>query len=280
MTIVKRRICDPHIHIYPSGAATNNLRRVLYGENGFQIPSSHLTDLPGEFTAKAYLEHARPHGVRLAVNLPVANRGKKAAGVAAINEWCLGQHEESCGQVRSLGAINPTTMSQVEIAGELDRIKRSKLISGVKLIPMAGPAFQEFDPADCRLEPFYKAVADRDMMIVWHMGSRMKDPVNVATAKKIADIYERYAGRIRMVAAHLGNDAWEEVRVHLIGLEGIAFDLAYVYPMETEYPYIVRTNGATFRRVISDVGTGRTFGGYDFPHMSVGVGQGAFDPWP
>lgn len=268
-----RKICDPHVHIYPH-KALRSLLQALYGDHGFKIPASYLRGLPEKFAAKDYLQHAEPHGVQLAVNLPVANKSENAVGVAAINDWCLEQQEESKGKLVSLGAINPRAMSEPEIKAELDRIVESQLISGIKLIPMTGPAFQEFDPADERLEPLYKAVADRDMLIVWHMGSRRNDN-NVATVQKIAAIHERYG--MRMVAAHLGNDQWEIVAQHLAKFAGVAFDLAYNYPMDIDYSHIIQINGAILRQAIRDVGQERIFAGFDFPHMSVPVGVEAFD---
>ena len=154
-----RKICDPHMHLYPRETAAK-VRAALYGKHRLKIPLAYLEGLPDQFTALAYLEHAGPHGVALAINLPVATRDKTAGEVAKTNNWCAEQQELSENRVCSVGAISPH-LGQEDLITELNRIIDLGLLRAIKLVPMSSKAFQEFDPADAKFDFLYRALADR-----------------------------------------------------------------------------------------------------------------------
>lgn len=256
------RIIDSHVHLYPAAAAAKV--RKFMGQ--YPIPSHFTKDLPLRFDADHYLTHAASHGVVAAVNLPVAPKESSPQDVSRLNDSCAQIMEEHGGRIFSFGALNPHH-ALVDIQAEVRRIRALGLL-GVKLHPirnMKAATFQEFDPADEKMFPIYRAIADAGLPLYWHAGSPFReDQTFNATPRKLRMIKQTFFSGQPMYVAHRGgmHFKWEEVMRNFGDLEGVVFDLAYTY---------FGMSDSELSQVVADVGSRRILLGSDFPYMSVPV---------
>jgi predicted TIM-barrel fold metal-dependent hydrolase len=94
----------------------------------------------------------------------------------------------------------------------LDHAVNKLKLTGLKL----GPAYQHFDPTDHKYWPFFAAVQNYGIPIIWHQGTTFPSRAKIRWANPLwlEDIAMDFPD-LRMIIAHLGHP-WEEDMVALI----------------------------------------------------------------
>ncbi|MFH1825927.1 MAG: amidohydrolase family protein [bacterium] len=271
------RIADSHVHIFgqEKTAGIQAFNRAF--TRTFDNMAHFVDGLPEHFDAPHYLEHAKAHGVEVAINLPVARWHYDEAKVRELNIKSAELVADNPGEIYSFGSINPRRPI-AEIKPALDEIVALGLL-GVKLHPiddMGNEAlgfvrYQQFDPADPDMDDVYRAIADRGLRIFWHAGSPIiGDRKYNATPPKLRVIYDRFFQGMPMELAHAWGqfESWDEIVKYLADLELVNGDLAY-----TQFGFFK----VPLTEVIRVMGAGRLRFGVDFPFMSVNKALEGFE---
>jgi predicted TIM-barrel fold metal-dependent hydrolase len=263
------RSIDNHAHFY----GRDQTEKVRGSLKRLRIPEHLKRSLPSHFDADSYLEHVSGLGVAAAVDLFVAHRGMRPIDVMKTNLDKASVAAASEGRITVMGGVGPHH-NQQDIRAELDQVVALNM-RGVKLHPMRGKGFQEFDPTDKRYRFLYKEIADRGLHIYWHTGfsTRQGDVYNFTPrdATRLADQYPT----LTMTLAHLGGHvidatifgfeggfpaALEETARCLADKPNVSFDLAYV---------LVILKPEQVCQAITRLGHERIMGGHDFPFTAV-----------
>ncbi len=228
-------IIDFHAHVYTDQDAP---KTIAAAERRVGIEAG------GQGTVSDLRKSMRSSGIDLSVLLPVARQPQQ---VGEVNDWFLRAAGEG---LITFGAIHPF---QPDLVEELDRLK-NKEVRGVKVVPF----LQKVYPDDPRCDPLYKALIERDMVLVFHAG---KEPVDLREVFGTPDRFARVADRhpdLTLVLSHLGGfRMWRDVRKFLIPpAENVYFDTSYVS---------TRLSLEETLALILEMGTDRVLFGTDYP---------------
>lgn len=143
-------------------------------------------------------------GIDRALVLPVATNPEK---VGSVNRFSASVREP---RLVMLGALHPFSLTWRD---EMDEVL-SLGMQGIKL----HPEYQGFEPDDPDLLPFFAALRDAGLVVVFHAGEDISfDPPARATPQTIATLLDRLPG-IRILATHMGGfRLWDEVEHFLVG---------------------------------------------------------------
>lgn len=207
-------VVDFHTHCFPDSLASRAVSK-LAALCGLQP----YTD----GTVSGLRRSMREAGVSLSVVQPVATRPQQ---VRTINTWAAEQDaiRRSSRQPEQLlffGTMHPDLADWRE---EIGRIKRDGLL-GIKF----HPDYQGFFVDEDRMWPFYEALFQEGLIILFHAGSDagLPPPVHCAP-ERLARVLDQFPGG-RIVAAHMGGyRCWEGVARHLAGKE-LYFDTSFSF---------------------------------------------------
>ena len=175
-------------------------------------------------------------GIERALVLPVATNPDK---VSSVNRFSAGVDD---ARLVMLGALHPFSDSWRE---ELDEVLALGM-PGVKL----HPEYQEFEPDDPELLPFFAAIRDSGLVVVF-------DPPARATPERLSTLLGHLPG-LKIVATHMGSfRLWDQVERHLVGKPvwlDTPFGLGYM-PDEQ------------FHRILADHGSDYVMFGTDSPWL-------------
>ncbi|RME63794.1 MAG: hypothetical protein D6778_09005 [Nitrospirae bacterium] len=227
---------DFHTHIFPEKIAEEALRR-LSEHSG---PYKPCTD----GTARGLLESMERAGIEASV---VANIATKPTQMWPIYEFCT---EIKSTKLYPLVSFHPeNSLSEVR---QLIRKAKQSGIFGVKLHPM----YQNFWIDEDRMFPFYKAVADEGMFLMFHTGYDIAFPGNeqahVLRLKKVA---ERLPS-LHIVSTHMGGwHQWQYLK-ELSELENLYTETSMT---------ITETGPDRFLELLEEFPLERIFFGTDSP---------------
>lgn len=196
-------VVDVHTHVFPPAVAQRAV--------GSLIEGARLRPFY-DGTVGGLLAQMDRSGVDVSVLQPVATR---ASQVQSINDWTASLASE---RLVPFGAMHPEFP---EPETEIERMAALG-IRGIKL----HPEFQDFDPADPRMERVYRAAARHGLCILFHAG---EDPA-YETVRGVPPTFKRLIAEhpeLTIILAHLGGyQIWDEVTEHLLG-ERVYLDTAY-----------------------------------------------------
>ena len=207
-------VVDFHVHCFPDRLALRAIPE-LAAAGGIQPYS--------DGTVSGLRRSMREAGVSLSVVQPVATRPQQ---VRVINAWAAEQEaiRRSSRQPEQLlffGTLHPDLVDWRE---EIGRIREDGLL-GIKF----HPDYQGFFVDEERMWPFYEALLQEGLIILFHAGEDVGFPPPVhCTPEGLARVLHRFPGG-RIVAAHMGGyRCWEGVARHLVGKE-IYFDTSFSF---------------------------------------------------
>ncbi|MDP8214844.1 MAG: amidohydrolase family protein [Candidatus Euphemobacter frigidus] len=215
------RIIDFHTHAFPDELAEKAIGR-LHERSG-DYRAYH------DGTVSGLLGSMDRAGIEQAVIASIATRPEQ---VPNITDWSIRIRSE---RIIPFASIHPDFR---DFAEELDRIKDAGL-RGIKLHPM----YQEFVLDDPALLPLYRAIADRDLVCLFHAGWDIAFPDNdQASPRRILHVHEAVP-TLKIVASHLGGwHVWDEVAELLLGR-----------PIYLETSFAIReAEASVFRRIIEN----------------------------
>jgi len=190
-------VIDSHAHFFPDKVAAAAVSK-LEGTSG------QKAFLDG--TRDGLLESMERTGIELALVLPVATNPEK---VSSVNRFSAAVGEP---RLQMFGGLHPASRTWRE---ELDELI-SLGLPGVKL----HPEYQEFNPDDPSLLPFFAAMRDAGVLVAFHCGEDISfEPPARCTPKSIAFLLDNLPG-IRIFATHMGGfRLWDDSERWLIGRE-------------------------------------------------------------
>lgn len=121
-----------------------------------------------------------------------------AAGVATPNRHIADFCRNAQTPTIAFAALDPTDADWPDQLAEA----RELGFQGVKLYPV----LSLYDPADVTFEPFYAAIADAGMVIVWHMGATPSASGRLSVTQPLVldEVARRHPG-LAMIIAHMGH---------------------------------------------------------------------------
>jgi predicted TIM-barrel fold metal-dependent hydrolase len=204
-TIMRAMIIDFHTHIYPESRAKKVLADVSRRAN---IPCY------ADGTMQSLLTSMAQGGIDLSV---ISRIAVKAERVDTVNHWLQQQVREGIVPLATVHPDLPVTSGWIEDI-------RHRGFKGFKL----HPDYQQFFVDDKRMYPFYAAMEQEGMPVLFHAGlDRGLPPPVHATPKRLLRVYRDFPG-LTMVAAHMGGeDNYDETEQYLLGT-GIYLDTSFV----------------------------------------------------
>lgn len=226
------KIIDAHCHIYPEKIAdkATNAIGVFY-------------DIP-MYTAGC-AQRLKESGAKIHTDrFLVCSAATTPEQTYSINDFIAGQ----CKQNPSFFGLGTMHYQLPDIEDELDRLI-SLGLHGVKF----HNDFQGYDLDDPQAIPMYKAMAKRDLPVLFHMGDAHRQHT---TAKQLANVM-RQVPDLKVIAAHFGGyQAWDQVKKGLPNSENLRFDTS------SSLMFISKEQALDF---IDHYGIDRFFFGTDFP---------------
>lgn len=212
---------DFHTHAFPDDLAEKALHSLH--QNSADYRACH------DGTVNGLLKSMDRAGIERAV---VASIATKPEQVEKITRWSIAIQSE---RIIPFPSLHPQYRDFPE---ELKRIKESGL-KGIKLHPM----YQEFTIDQPELFPLYRAIAENNLVLLFHAGCDIAFPGNhQADPDRILNVHRAFP-ELKIVASHLGGwQTWEEVIVNLVGKP--------IY-LETSFA-ITETKPAVFRQILKD----------------------------
>lgn len=217
---MKRKIVDFHAHAFHdkiAEKAAQNLNE-YYG-----IP------LAGNGLFSVLLDSMKESGID---KLVVHATATKAAQVEVINDYVAGLITPD---IIGFGTLHPDYQG---FEKELDRIV-SLGLRGIKLHPI----FQDFAIDTPVMLSVYRAIAERRLPVLLHVGDENSDK---STPRRLAAVLDAIPD-LTVVAPHLGGYAeWEDAKTYLLGRENVYLDTssAIRFMSPEAAAEIIRTHGA------------------------------------
>jgi len=228
------RIIDAHTHIFPVKIATKASESIgnFYGI-GMNSDASSATLLE---------EESKIHAERILV----CSSALVEAQVESINDFI---HAE-CQQHPEFIGLAAMHKDYENFEAELDRV----LAMGLKGVKFHND-MQRFDIDDPKLFPIYRAMADRKMIVLFHMGD---DRYDFSAPKRMRKIAQEFSD-LTIIGAHFGGyQRWEDSLANP-PMENVYYDTSSSLPF-------MDTNMAL--RLIDRFGPDHFFFGSDFPMWS------------
>lgn len=216
------QIIDIHAHVFPDAVAATAIPRL---EAEAAITAFYDGTLLG------LLSQMDRAGIDIAVTQPVAT---KPSQVAKMNDFAASTASD---RIVPFGAIHPdTTDPRAEIAR-----MASLGLRGVKL----HPEYQAFSPDEPRMEVIYDALAEHDMILLFHAGLDIGLPTDYGRPANFARMIAQNPD-LTVILAHMGGwSLWDEVREHLLGMP-VYLDTSFAsdYMDDEEFLDLVAVHGA------------------------------------
>jgi predicted TIM-barrel fold metal-dependent hydrolase len=192
------RIVDFHTHAFPDAIAPLAMEKLTDKAAGWD--PFHDATVGGLL---ASMDHA---GIDISV---IASIATKPSQLRPILDW---SKKIISGRIVPFISVHPDASDNVAI---LDEAKESG-IKGVKIHNL----YQGFDIDDPRLFPIYEAIAERDLIMLFHAGNDPAyDDCSGGGPDRIRLVHERVP-ELHIVAAHFGGwRIWEEVLDQLAGID-------------------------------------------------------------
>lgn len=199
-------IIDIHTHAFPDALA-ERARAALTARANVPAHTDGTCDGLEDSTRRA--------GIDLAVVAPIAT---KPAQARAINAWAADINREY-DHLLSFGSLHP---AQEDWAEEIARLLEDG-IRGVKL----HPDYQDFFVDEPRALPLYRALADAELIVLFHAGVDIGLPPPVhCPPERLARVLDAVPD-LQVIASHMGGYAqWTGVARELVGRE-LYFDTSY-----------------------------------------------------
>ncbi len=181
------RIIDIHNHIYPEKIVEKATDAIgnFYGG----APMAHLG------TGEELASSGKRAGIEKIVVCSAATTPKQVVSVNSFIASECEKHPEFIG----FGTMHPFFEA---IGEELDRVK-SLGLTGIKL----HPDFQEFFLDDYLALPMYRAIRDRELCLLVHVGDKDRP---YSAPFRMANVIRQVPG-LRLIAAHFGGyTVWQE----------------------------------------------------------------------
>jgi predicted TIM-barrel fold metal-dependent hydrolase len=145
-----------------------------------------------------------------------------AAGVATPNEFvaqfCADTKTDTIGFM-SLDPTDPDVLEQMA-----DGVARG--LRGIKLYPVLAL----FDPTDERYDPFYRAAAAHNLVLLWHMGATPSPAGDLSVSNPlVVDAVARRHPQLAQIIAHLGHPWQRETIVTLRKNRRVFSDLSALW---------------------------------------------------
>lgn len=229
-------IIDAHTHFFPDQVAAGAISRLEASSGEKAFHDGTLAGLLGSMD-KA--------GIATSLVLPVATNPEK---VSSLNRFSASLGQE---RVVMAGALHPRSLSWRE---ELDEM----LELGFRSLKLH-PDYQEFYPDDPELLPFFAAVRDAGVTVIFHAGADLsyKPPYGGPPAR-IARLMDSLPG-LRVYATHMGGfRMWDEAERCLVGREDVVLDTSF------SFGYMPAER---IRSIIRDHGADRVMFGSDSPWL-------------
>lgn len=203
--IMPSMVIDFHTHVYPDHMAEKTLTAVRERAG---IPVYQ------DGTLRTLKKSMKRKGIDCSVVSSVATRPDQ---VQTIHEWLL--------SIRQPGILTMATMHPDLLPDrEKIHILKTQGFKGFK----AHPDSQDFFVDERRMYPFYEAVQEEGMLVLFHAGvdRSLPNPVH-AMPEALARVHRDFP-RLTMVAAHMGGEGvYEETERHLLGRD-IYMDTSFV----------------------------------------------------
>lgn len=198
-------IIDFHTHIFPDSIAEYAINK-LSAMGGIK---AH-----GLATEDDLERKMNESGVDYSVILSIATKTEQ---VEVINRYNISRKNP---KLVFFGAMH---QDYPDYEREIDFIYRNG-IRGIKM----HPEFQNFLPSDKKLFPLYKALSDRNMIILFHSGKEefVKKEYYNSHPEQFSIVHETFPD-LKMILAHLGgHDMIEEAVKYILG-KNIYVDISY-----------------------------------------------------
>ena len=198
-------VIDSHTHIFPQMKSQAILSKL---SSRAAIP--HFTD----GTLQGLLNSMKTAGIHLSLISRITTRPEQ---VGPINRWLYGLRREN---VLPMATIHPDMPAGQAYIKSL----KDKGFIGIKV----HPDYQGFYADDKRMYPFYEALQDLKMPILFHAGlDRGLSPPFRAMPVHLLKVHRQFPGLV-MIAAHMGGeDNYDQTETCLLG-EDIYLDTAFV----------------------------------------------------
>jgi predicted TIM-barrel fold metal-dependent hydrolase len=190
-------IIDIHTHVFPDQLAEKAL--AVLSNSGNIAPYT-------DGTCAGLSASMQKAGVDISVIMPIAT---KPSQVQSINRWAADINRQRKNLI-SFGTLHP---QQNDWQEDIDFIVTNK-IPGIKL----HPDYQNFFVDDPALMPLYKALADAELMLMFHAGVDIGIPPPVhCTPKRLSRMLSA-APNLTVIAAHMGGyQCWDDAMHYLFG---------------------------------------------------------------
>ncbi len=198
------RVIDFHTHAFPDSIADKAMAALCAGSEAPAYLDGRLGSL------LASMDKA---GVEKSVVCNIATRPKQ---FEPIFEWCKQVASERIVPLPSFHPADPAAVEQIYRIADAG-------FKGIKLHPY----YQEFALDEPRMDPMYKAISDKGLLLVCHTGFDIAyDRYDAAGPKRIISVVNRFPA-MKFIATHLGAwEQWDQVRELLLG-KPIYMELSY-----------------------------------------------------
>lgn len=199
-------IIDIHTHIFPDGLAPKALAVLIHNCGETPFLNATLKDLIGS------MDRA---GVDRSAIMPIATKPSQVQG---INRWV----REVCNQTDRIIGFASLHPHYKDYVGEINHLKADG-VPGIKL----HPDYQEFFVDDPEVLPFFKALADAGLLVLFHAGVDigLEPPVH-CTPDRLSRLLDAVPN-LRVIAGHMGGySMWDDVEKYLIGRD-LYLDTSY-----------------------------------------------------
>jgi len=207
-------VIDIHTHAFPDDLAPRAIEALNSG-----VPPESYAVLDG--TLGDLLRSMDRAGIERSVLTNIATAPKQ---VDSILEWSLSIAGE---RIIPFASVHP---GGADVAADVRKIAESGL-RGVKMHPQ----YQEFAIDEERMWPFYEAMSDAGLVLLFHAGRDIAFPPedDRAAPRRILRVHQAFPD-LPIVAAHLGGwMMWQEVAETLAGTD-VYLDTSYTFHQPDE----------------------------------------------
>lgn len=196
-------IIDFHAHAFPDGLAARAISQLERGSGAKAFLDGRVASLLASMDVA---------GIATAVICSIATKSEQ---FEPILKW---SKEIASRRIVPLPSIHPRAPDPV---GQARRVAEAGLL-GIKLHPY----YQDFNLDDPALFPFYRALDQLGLLVVFHTGfdfafprDRKGDPLRI---RRILE----HVPTLKLIATHMGAwEDWDEVEKHIIG-QPISMDVS------------------------------------------------------
>ena len=218
-------IIDVHTHIFPDTIAEEAVRFLAKEANSPYFLNGKKSDL---------LESMQKYGITQSWLQPVATKPKQVPAINAMMKEIKAEHYP---KLVPFGSVHPD-------CADLKAIIRDLAASGIPGVKFH-PEYHKINPTDSRLYPMYEALAEENMVILFHAGLDIGIPTINSTPKDFMVLIEKFP-TLTMILAHMGGfKQWDEVFAVLAGTP-VYLDTSYTkgYLADDDFVRLVSIHGA------------------------------------